>query len=131
MSAEQRRAATQQHILAIAAINELFDKIDELAAARDRLTGIGPLAPQDDPIRDAETLLAQATQLKEALCQLREVALTASEHRHRNDLATDIGTKSVLLFPRQLRRPSEPARLVPHPCDEDQPPKPSAHDEVT
>ena len=50
MSAAQRQAATQQHALAIAAINEMFDHVDELTAARDRLTGVAPFDPRDDPI---------------------------------------------------------------------------------
>ena len=33
MTAAQRQAATQQHALAIAAINEMFDKVDELTIA--------------------------------------------------------------------------------------------------
>src|SRR4051812_27968611 len=103
MTAAQRQAATQQHALAIAAINEMFDKVDELTVARDRLTGVAPLGPDDDAIRDAETLLAHAALLNEALSQLRAVALTAAAHRNRNDLAADIGTKSATLFPRQVR----------------------------
>ena len=109
MSAAKRNAATQQHALAIATINELFDKVDELAAARDRLTGIEPLGPHDDPIRDAETRLAHAALLNEALGQLRAAALTAAQHRNRNDLAADIGTKNALLFPRGTQPPGEPA----------------------
>ena len=134
MSAAQRHAATQQHMLAIGAINELFNKVYELAAARDRLTDIGPLGPlgpQDDPIKNAETLLAYAAPLNRALCQLRAIALTAAEHRNRNDHATDICTKSALPFPRQLRRPSELGRLVINPEGEDQSPVPVAHHEAT
>ena len=111
MTAAQRQAATQQHALAIAAINEMFDKVEELAVARDRLTGVAPLGPDDDAIRDAATLLAHAALLNEALTQLRAVALTAAEHRNRHDLAADIGTKSATLFPRQVRPPVEPAQL--------------------
>ena len=112
MNAAQRQAATRQHALAITAINEMFDKVDELAAARDRLTGIAPLGPDDDPIRDAETLLAHAAMLNEALAQLRATALAAAEHRNRNELAADIGTKIGALFPRPFRPTVEPARLI-------------------
>ena len=116
MTAAQRHAATQHHALAIAAINQLFDKVDDLTAARDRLNGIEPLGPKGDLIRDAEALLAHAALLNEALRQLRAVALTAAQHRNRSDLATDIGTKSALLFPRRPRRSVEPA-----------PPSPALH----
>lgn len=107
MNAAQRRAATEQHELAIAAINEMFDKADELTAARDRLTGIGPLDADDDPIRDAETVLACAGQLHDALVQLRAAAVGAAEHRNRSDLAADLGTKPTVLFPRPVRQPSD------------------------
>lgn len=107
MSAAQRRAAVAQHELAIAAINEMFDKVDELVAARDRLLGLKPLEPGDDPIRDVETLLANAGILGEALAQLRAAALAAAEHRNRSDLAADIGTKPTILFPRAARPAGE------------------------
>ena len=98
VTAGQRQAATKQHALAIAAINEMFDKVDELTVARDRLTGVAPLGPHDDAIRDAETLLAHAALLNQALRQLRSAALTAAQYPNRNDLAADIGTKSTTLF---------------------------------
>ncbi len=128
MNAAQRHAATQQHGLAVAAINEMFDKVDELASARDRLTGVAPLGPNDDPIRDAETLVANAAVLSEALCQLRAAALGAAEHRNRNDLAADIGTKSAALFPRQVRPPVDPAHLVPVPRREPTPAHAGEHE---
>ena len=106
-TAAQRRAATEQHQRAISAINEMFDRADELVAARNRLTGVEPLGAGDDLVRDAETLLAHAGQLEAALCQLRAAALTAAEHRNRNDLAADIGTKVAVLFPRPARRDDE------------------------
>ena len=81
MNASQRRAAVAQHEQAIAAINALFDKVDELAAARDRLTGVEPLGSDDDPIRDAELLLRSRHGLNEPLEQPRTAATTAAEHR--------------------------------------------------
>ena len=103
----QRRAATEQHQRAIATINEMFDRLDELAAARDRLTGVAPLGPHDDPIRDAETLLHHAELLNQALSDLRVAALAASAHRRRSDLAADVGTKAAILFPRAGRGPEQ------------------------
>jgi len=106
MNADQRRAATAQHQLAIEAINELFDKAQDLAAARDRLTGIKPRGPGDDPIRDAEKLLTYADLLSDALVQLRSAAIVAAEHRSRTDLCA--GTKPTVLFPRPARHPGDP-----------------------
>lgn len=100
MSAAQRLAATRQHQLAIEAINTMFDRADDLAAARDRLAGDRPLGPDDDLIRDVEDLLAGAAQLSDALRMVREAAATASAHRPRRDLAADLGTKVSSLFPR-------------------------------
>jgi len=114
MSTAQRRAATEQHELAIAAINEMFDRADELASARGRLTGIKPLGPADDPIRDAETLLAYAALLNDTLVRLRAAALVAGAHRNRTDLAADLGTKPTVLFPRPVRHRGEaPLTLEP------------------
>jgi hypothetical protein len=131
MNAAQRRIATQQHELAIAAINEMFDKVDELTAARERLTGIKPCGPHDDPIRDAETLLAHAALLNEALHQLRVAALAAAEHRNRNDLAADIGTKSAVLFPRPTRHPNVPSQLIAVPGDEQALGRAGEHEEAS
>jgi hypothetical protein len=103
VNAAQRRAAVEQHELAIAAINAMFDKADELVAARDRLLGLAPLGPGDDVIRDVETILATASLLSDALTQLRTAALAAAEHRNRSDLAADLGTKPTVLFPRAAR----------------------------
>ena len=100
MSVEQRRAATEHHQHAIASINEMFDRLDELAAARIRLTGVAPLGAGGDPVRDAEVLLEHAEALAQALERLRSAALVAAEHRRRADLADDIGTKPTALFPR-------------------------------
>lgn len=107
-----RQAATEQHQQAIATINAMFDQLDELRTARERLTGLAPLGPDDDPLRDAETLLQHATQLNTALDELRTAAIAAAEHRTRSDLAADIGTKTNALFPRPARRPSGPVRLT-------------------
>ena len=99
----RRRAATEAHLQAITTINDLFDRIDELTEARDRLTGVAPLGPDDDPIRDAEVLLQHAELLNQALAGVRSAAVDASVHRRRNDLAADVGTKVNLLFPRPGR----------------------------
>src|SRR4051794_6504986 len=45
VSGAKRLAATQAHQQAIATINELFDRLDELTAARDRLTAVAPQQP--------------------------------------------------------------------------------------
>ena len=99
MNSAQRRAATEAHQRAIATINDMFDRLDELVAARDRLTGVAPLGQHDDPIRDAESLLDHAELLNQALSDLRVAALAASAHRRRSDLAADVGTKTAILFP--------------------------------
>jgi hypothetical protein len=101
-----RHAATEEHQRAITTINDMFDRLDELVAARDRLTGVAPLGPHDDPIRDAESLLHHAELLNQALSDLRLAALAASAHRRRSDLAADVGTKVTSLFPRTGRDPS-------------------------
>ena len=117
MKTAQRRAATEQHQLAIAAINTMFDRADELAAARDRLTGVKPLGDADDPIRDAETLLAHAGQLAAALEQLRCAASAAAEYRTRTDLAADLGTKHAVLFPKPARSSEDvPTTVEPSPA---------------
>lgn len=100
MSAATRLAATRQHQLAIEAINTMFDRADDLGAARDRLAGISPLGPDDDLIRDVDDILTTAAQLSDALRMLREAACAASAHRPRRDLAADLGTKVSSLFPR-------------------------------
>ena len=109
MSSARRLAATQAHQQAIATINEMFDRLDELTAARDRLTGIAPRQPEADPIQDAELLLDHARRLGGALEALRAAALAAAEHRPRSELAADIGTKTTALFPRAPAR-TNPAR---------------------
>ena len=118
----RRRSATEAHQQAIATINEMFDRLDELTAARDRLTGIAPREPDDDPIQDAETLLEHARRLSGALDALRSAAFAAAAHRTRNELAADIGTKHTTLFPRPARHASQHLRLTPVPLD----PTPSA-----
>ena len=99
----RRRAATEAHLQAITTINALFDRVDELTEARDRLTSVAPLGPDDDPIRDAEVLLQHAELLNQALAGVRSAAVDASVHRRRNDLAADVRTKVNLLFPRPGR----------------------------
>jgi hypothetical protein len=106
----QRRAATEEHQRAITSINDMFDRLDELVAARDRLTGVAPLGPHDDPIRDAESLLHHAELLKKAVSDLRLAALAASAHRRRGDLAADLGTRVTSLFPRAGAAPEGLAR---------------------
>lgn len=100
MSDQRRRIATDQHQRAIESINELFDRLDHLIAARAQLSGIEPLAPDEDPVRDAESILELADRLNTALDDLRTAALGAAEHRRRTDLAADVGTKTNALFPR-------------------------------
>lgn len=91
----------------MATINEMFDRLDGLVVARDRLTGVAQLGAHDDPIRDAESLLHHAELLNQALSGLRLAALAASAHRPRNDLAADVGTKIASLFPRGGRDPEQ------------------------
>jgi len=99
----RRRAATEAHLQAITTINALFDRIDDLTEARERLNSVAPLGPNDDPIRDAEVLLQHAELLNQALAGVRSAAVDASAHRRRNDLAADVRTKVNLLFPRPGR----------------------------
>lgn len=101
MNSARRLAATQAHQQAIATINEMFDRLDELTAARNRLTDVAPRNPETDPLQDAELLLHHAGRLAAALEALRAAALAAAEHRPRSELAADIGTKNNILFPRQ------------------------------
>lgn len=82
----------------------MFDRLDDLAGARDLLTGVEALGPGDDPVRDAESLLERAARLDQTLGELRAAALRAAEHRRRADLAADVGTKPTALFPRSPRR---------------------------
>ena len=121
MNGAQRRAATEEHQRAITTINDMFDRLDELVAARDRLTGVAPLGPHDDPIRDAESLLQHAELLNQALSDLRLAALAASAHRRRSDLAADLGTKVTSLFPRAGRDPGSTS-----PMDDDSDPAAAA-----
>ena len=121
MNGAQRRAATEEHQRAITTINDMFDRLDELVAARDRVSGVAPLGPHDDPIRDAESLLHHAELLNQALSKLRLAALAASAHRRRSDLAADVGTKVTSLFPRAGRD----AGLT-SPMDGDSDPAPAA-----
>ncbi len=85
----------------------MFDRLDELTAARERLTGVAPRQPDDDPIQDAELLLEHARRLGAALESLRSAAVAAVDHCTRAELAADIGTKPAALFPRPAR-PTEP-----------------------
>jgi hypothetical protein len=103
VNSAQRRAATEEHQRAITSINDMFDRLDKLVAARDLLAGVTSLGPHDDPIRDAESLLQHAKLLKQALSDLRLAALAASAHRRRSDLAADVCTKVTSLFPRAGR----------------------------
>ena len=101
MNSDRRRAATLAHQRAIATINEMFDRLDELAAARERLTSIAQRPSEADPIQDAELLLDHARRLAGTLEALRAAAKAAAEHRSRSELAADIGTKTNVLFRRQ------------------------------
>ena len=117
VSSARRHAATEAHLRAVATINEMFDRLDDLTAARDGLTGVAPRQPDDDPIQDAETLLEHARRLGAALDALRTAAFAASTHRARGELAADIGTKNTGLFPRPARQPGHAARLTLAPVD--------------
>jgi hypothetical protein len=97
---ERRRAATAKHTAAIATIDALFDRVDQLRIARDRLTGIKPAPFEADPIRDAQAVIDAAHQLEDALSDLRQTAERAAKHRSRSELANDIGTRQSALFPR-------------------------------
>ena len=94
----RRRAATEAHVQAIATINAVFDRLEDLSEARGRLTGVAPLAEHDDPIRDAEALLHRAQLLSQTLAAVRAAAVDASTHRGRGDLAADIGTSRACCF---------------------------------
>jgi hypothetical protein len=111
VNAAHRQAATEEHQRAIATINAMFDRFDELLAARERLTAVAPLGTHDDPIRVAESLLHHAELLSRALADLRIAAQAASAHRRRGDLAADIGTKPTILFPRAGRDPDRPGGI--------------------
>jgi hypothetical protein len=112
VSSARRHAATEAHLLAVAMINAMFDRLDDLTAARDRLTGVAPLGPDDDPMHDAEVLLEHARRLGGALDAVRAAALAAAAHRNRGDLAADVGTKPTALFPRPARPAAQPVRLT-------------------
>ncbi len=112
MNDEQRRIATGQHQRAIESINAMFDRLDHLTAARDQLSGIEPLALDEDPVRDAESILEHADRLNTALADLRAAAVVASNHRRRTDLAADIGTKTTALFPRTPSHSGESGRAT-------------------
>ena len=116
MTADRRAAATAQHERAIAAISALFDRVENLRAARERFAGIEPLAPDDDPIRDGEALIGLAEQLAAALGKVREAADAAAEYRTRSELASDLGTRTAALFPRPARQ-RKPAQPAPAPLD--------------
>ena len=107
VNGDQRRAATEQHQQAISTINEMFDQLDELVAAPDRLTGVAPRGPSDDPIRDAESCSTMRSCSTGRSSELRVAALAASAHRRRRDLASDVGTKAGMLFPRAGRGPEQ------------------------
>lgn len=107
MSSDKRLAARLALQQAVATINDMFDRLDELTAARARLTGISPRQPEADPIQDAELLLDHARRLAGTLEALRAAAVAAAGHRPRSELAADIGTKAAALFPRAAR-PNEP-----------------------
>ena len=121
MNGAQRRAATEEHQRAITTINEMFDRLDELVVARDRVSGVAPFGPDDDPIRDAESLVHHAELLNQALSDLRLAALAASAHRRRSDLAADVRTKVTSLFPRADRDSGGTSRT-----DDDPDPAPAA-----
>lgn len=97
---ERRRAATAKHTAAIATIEALFDRVDQVRIARDRLTGLTPASIDADPIRDAQAAIDAAHQLGNALNNLRQAAELAANHRTRGELANDIGTRQSALFPR-------------------------------
>ena len=98
---ERRRTATAKHTAAIATIEALFDRVNELRRAREALTGIAPAEVDADPILDAAAVLDAAHRLEDALTSVRQAAAAAAEHRSRSDLASDVGTRLSALFPRQ------------------------------
>lgn len=93
----------------IATIEAFFDRVDDLRRTRRTLTDITAAATMADPIRDAETVLAAAHQLEAALRDVRTAATTASGHRSRQELASDIGTRPSALFTRRVGRGSSEA----------------------
>jgi hypothetical protein len=89
-------AATRQRkpICRVGTINEMFDRLDDLTAGRDRLTRMSSREADGDPIEDVEALLEHAGRLAAAVDALCAAALAASAHRPRDELATDVGTKT-------------------------------------
>lgn len=78
---DRRRPATAKHQSAIATIEALFDRVDDLRVAHKRLTTIEPTGVDTDPIRDAETVVEAAQRLTDALANVRGAAERAAEHR--------------------------------------------------
>ena len=100
-SNERRRAATEQYARGIDAINAVFDRLDELTAARERVAAVAAGGGDgDDPVRSAEAILDAAGLVSEALAALRQAGAGAVEYRSRAEISGDVGTRPTLLFPR-------------------------------
>ncbi len=93
MSNRQRRIATEQPHRAIEPINAMFDRLHHLPRARNQLTGIEPIGYHAVPMHDGASLLDHAERLIDTLDGQQAAAVVAADHRHRTDLASDIGTK--------------------------------------
>lgn len=103
-------AATDTHLRAVGTINEMFDRLDDLTAGRDRLTRAASREADGDPIEDVEALLEHAWRVGAALDALRAAAHAASAHRPRGEPAADVGTKDAALFPQRSRQLGYSAR---------------------
>ncbi len=99
-SLERRHAATERYARAAAAINAVFDRADELRAATAAVVAAHSSA--GDPVQGARAMLEAAACVETALERLRSAAKAAAAFRTKSDLASDIGTRISLLFPRGL-----------------------------
>lgn len=112
MSDDQRRIATDQHPRVVESINEVFDRLDHLTAARDQLTGFEPIGRHEDPVHDAESLLEHAKRCIDTLDNLRTAAVADASHHHRTDLATNVDTTTTASFLRTSTHSEDTARLT-------------------
>ena len=98
-SLDRRQAATEHYAQAAAAINDVFDRADDL---RTTAADIVAHVSKGDPVLGAIAMLNTLGQLEVALERLRSAAVLAATFRTKRDLASDIGTRVGLLFPRDL-----------------------------
>jgi hypothetical protein len=113
MRNHQPGIVTDQHQRAIEPINEMFDRLDHLMAARGQLTGIEPIGSDEDPVHDAESLLEHAKRLIDTVSNLRAAAVADADHRRRTDLGHQHRHEARRLVPSDLHplRRDSPRRL--------------------